>query len=142
MPQIPSGHLDTIKVRVVHGAAKAIREVEHGKLDWITPSTARSSVASRVARCHRPSRSFRPTGRATESPPSIPTTWPRRRLIAAANPSVRDITLWTYGEPGKLMQTEVAMYFAAVLDELGFTVHVRVLTLGRYFTLMVLTETN
>jgi peptide/nickel transport system substrate-binding protein len=36
MPRIPSGHLDTIRIRVVRDAKKAIGEVEHGKLDWIS----------------------------------------------------------------------------------------------------------
>jgi peptide/nickel transport system substrate-binding protein len=57
-----------------------------------------------------------------------------RRLIAAANPSVRDVTVWTYGESGKLLPTECALYFAAVLHELGFTVHLKLLKPGRYFT--------
>jgi len=34
-----------------------------------------------------------------------------RQLIAAANPSVRDITLWTYGEPGDLTPVDVQRLF-------------------------------
>jgi peptide/nickel transport system substrate-binding protein len=57
-----------------------------------------------------------------------------QRLINAADPSVRHITVWTYAEPGELMPAEYAAYFAAVLDRLGFTVHLRVLDLESYFT--------
>jgi peptide/nickel transport system substrate-binding protein len=187
MPRIPSGHLATIKIRVVRSAAKAIREVEHGKLDWISEEMSGPSCLS--LRHRFPSRlRLEPTlsteyfwlntskppfndvrvrravnyavdrtvfSRLSGSqmsptqqilPPDLPgysksSLYPHdmamaRRLIAAANPSVRDITLWTYGKPGELTQVEYAVYFAAVLDELGFTVHVRALTPERYFSLI------
>jgi peptide/nickel transport system substrate-binding protein len=187
MPQIPSGHLDTIKIKVVHGAAKAIREVEHGKFDWISQELSGPTYAS--LRHRFPSRlRLEPTlnteyfwlntskppfddvrvrravnyavdrtvfsrlsgGQMSPTqqilPPDLPgyrksSLYPHdmakaRRLVAAANPSVRDITLWTYGESGELTQVEQAVYFAVVLDELGFTVHLRVLDLERYFSVI------
>ncbi|HKZ14609.1 MAG TPA: ABC transporter substrate-binding protein [Solirubrobacterales bacterium] len=187
MPRIPSGHLDTIRVNVVRSAAKAIREVEQGKLDWI--SEEMSGPAYLSLRHRFPSRvSLEPTlgseyfwlntskppfddvrvrravnfavdrnvfsllagGQVSPTqqilPPDLPgyrksSLYPHdmakaRRLIAAANPTVRDITLWTYGEAGDLLPTEFAVYFAAVLHELGFTVHLRVLRPGPYFSMI------
>jgi peptide/nickel transport system substrate-binding protein len=185
MPWIPSGYLDTIKIRIVHGAGKAIREVERGKLDWISEEMSGSTYVSlrhrfpfrlrleptlsteyfwlntskppfndvRIRRAvnyavDRTVFSGLSGGQMSPTQQILPPDLPgyrksflypydmtkARRLITAANPSVHDITLWTYGESGKLMQTEYAFYFAAVLDELGFKVHVRVLRPGRYFT--------
>jgi peptide/nickel transport system substrate-binding protein len=57
-----------------------------------------------------------------------------RGLIAAADPLDRDITLWTYAESGDLAPFEYTVYFAAVLDELGFTVHIKTLSVERYFS--------
>jgi peptide/nickel transport system substrate-binding protein len=185
MPRIPSGHLDTIKIRVVRSAAKAFREVEQGKLDWVSEELSGSDLLS--LRRRFPSRVRLESTLSTEFfwlntskppfddvqvrravnyavdrtvfdrlsggqlsptqqilPPDLPgymksSLYPHdmakaRRLIAVADPSVRDITLWTYGQPGVLLPTEFAVYFAAVLDELGFIVHLRLLRPGRYFT--------
>jgi peptide/nickel transport system substrate-binding protein len=187
MPRIPSGHVGTIKIRVVRDEARAIREVERGKLDWISEEMSGPTYLS--VRHRFPSRlrleptlsteyfwlntSRRPfndvrvrravnyavdgavftrlSGGQMPStqqilPPDLPgyrkfSPYPHdmakaRRLFAAANPSVRDITLWTYGESGDLLPTEDAVYFAAVLDELGFTVHLRVLKPGPYFSVI------
>jgi peptide/nickel transport system substrate-binding protein len=185
MPRIPSGHLDTIKIRVVRSAAKAIREVEQGKLDWVSEEMPGQTYVS--LRRRFPSRiRLEPTlgteyfwlntskppfddvqvrravnyavdravfsrlsaGQLSPSqqilPPDLPgyrksSLYPHdmgkaRLLIASADPSVRDITVWTYVEPGDLLPAEYAIYFAAVLDELGFTVHLKALDRERYFT--------
>jgi peptide/nickel transport system substrate-binding protein len=185
MPQIPSGHFDTIKIRVVRRTEKAFKEVEQGKLDWISeelhgpdylslrhrfPSRVRleptlsteyfwlntskppfDDVRVRRAVNYAVDRTvfnrlsggqISPTQQIL--PPDLPgymksSLYPHdlakaRRLLALADPSVRDATLWTYGGPSGLMPTEFAIYFAAVLDELGFTVHLRLLRPGRYFT--------
>ncbi len=187
MPRIPSGHLDTIRIRVVRSVAKAIRGVEKGKIDWISEEM---SGADYVSLRHRfPSRvRLEPTlsteyfwlntskppfddvrvrravnfainrnvfsllsgGQVSPTqqilPPDLPgyrksSLYPHdmakaRQMIGAANPSVRDITLWTYGEPGDLTPVEFNVYFAAVLEELGFTVHLKVLEPERYFALI------
>lgn len=187
MPLIPSGHLDTIKVQVIRSPVKAIREVERGKLDWISEEM---SGPTYVSLRHRfPSRiRLEPTlgteyfwlntskppfndlrvrravnfaidrkvfrllsgGQMSPTeqilPPDLPgyrklTLYPHdmakaRQLIAAANPSVRDLTLWTYGEPGDLTPAEFSVYFASVLEELGFTVDLKVLEPERYFVLI------
>jgi peptide/nickel transport system substrate-binding protein len=187
MPQIPSGHLATIKIKVVNGLDRAIRQVEQGKLDWISEEMPAPTYVS--LRHRFPSRlRLEPTlsteyfwlnttkppfndvrvrravnyavdrnvfSRLSGSqisptqqiiPPGLPgyrtsSLYPHdmakaRRLIVAANPSDLDITIWTYGEPDQRMLTEYAAYLASVLDELGFTVHVRALPSGRYFSLL------
>lgn len=187
LPQIPSGHLASIKIKVVRSAAKALREVERGKLDWVSEEMPSQTYVS--LRHRFPSRiSLEPTlgteffwlntakppfndvrvrravnyavdrttfdrlsaGQLSPTqqilPPDLPgyrksTLYPHdmakaRRLIAAANPQVRDITVWTYGKPDELLPTEYAVYFAAILHKLGFTVHLRLLTPGRYFTVI------
>lgn len=186
LPQIPGGHLDTIKIRVIRSAAKAIKGVERGKLDWVSEEMPGATYAS--LRHRFPSRvRLEPTlsteyfwlntskppfddvrvrravnyavdrsvfSRLSEGqlsptqqilPPDLPgyrksSLYPHdmakaRQLIAAANPA-RDITVWTHPEPRDLLPTEYAIYFASVLDELGFTVHLRALKPGRYFTLI------
>jgi peptide/nickel transport system substrate-binding protein len=184
IPQIPSGHLDTIRIKVVRSTAKAIREVEGGKLDWMSEElpgptyvSLRHRYRSRVRLEPTLSTEYfwlntskppfddvrvrravnyavdravfsRLSGGQTSPtqqllPPDLPgyrksSLYPydmakARRLIAAADPSVRDITVWTYGRPGYLLPTEDAVYFAATLDELGFTVHLRALGIERYF---------
>ncbi len=187
MPQIPSGHLDTIKIKVVRDRAKAIREVERGKLDWISeempgrdylslrhrfPSRVRleptlgteyfwlntskppfNDVRVRRAVNYAVDRTvfsrlsggqLSPTQQIL--PPDLPgyrqfTLYPHdmtkaRQLVAAANPSVRDITLWTYGGPGDLSPVEFNAYFAVILEELGFSVHLKVFRPERYFALV------
>jgi peptide/nickel transport system substrate-binding protein len=187
MPRIPSGHLDTIKIKVVRDQAKAIGEVERGKLDWISeempgpdylslrhrfPSRLRleptlgteyfwlntskppfDDVRVRRAVNYAVDRTvfsrlsggqMSPTQQIL--PPDLPgyrksSLYPHdmakaRQLIAAADPSVRDITLWTYGEPGDLTPVEFNVYFAAVLEELGLTAHLKVLEPERYFALI------
>ncbi len=55
-----------------------------------------------------------------------------RRLILAAEPSVRDVTVWTYhSDTGEQIQN--AAYLVTVLDELGFHAHLRTLGIERYF---------
>lgn len=184
LSQIPGGHLDTIKIRVIRSVAKQIREVERGKLDWMSEEMAGATYAS--LRRRLPSRvHLEPTlsteyfwlntskppfddvrvrravnyavdrtvfSRLSEGqlsptqqilPPDLPgyrksSLYPHdmakaRQLIAAANPA-RDITVWTFAEPRDPQPTEYAIYFASVLDELGFKVHLRVLRRGPYFT--------
>jgi len=187
MPRIPNGHLNTIKIHVVRNAVKATREVEHGRLDWLSEEMPAPTLAS--LRKRFPSRVRLEPILSTEYfwlntstapfddvrvrravnyavdrdvfkrlsagqmsptqqilPPDLPgykrfSPYPRdmtkaRQLIAAAKPSVRDMTIWTYGESGDLQPIEFAVYLAAVLHELGFTVHLRVLKPGPYFSMI------
>jgi peptide/nickel transport system substrate-binding protein len=184
MPRIPSGHLDTIKIKVIRSTAKEIREVEDGQLDWMSeempgptyvslrhrhPSRVRleptlsteyfwlntakppfddvrvrravNYAVDRTAFSRLSGGQMSPTQQLL--PPDLPgyrksSLYPfdmskARRLLAAADPSDREITLWSYGRPGYFLPTEDATYFAAVLKELGFTVHLRTLGIERYF---------
>lgn len=187
MPQIPSGDLDEIKIKVVRGAARAIREVESGKLDWVSEAL---SGPAYVSLAHRfPSRlRLEPTldteffwlntskppfddvrvrravnyavdrrvfsllsgGQMSPTqqilPPGLPgyrksSVYPHdmakaRRLIAAADPSVRDITVWVDGGAGDRTEVEYAVYFAAVLDKLGFRTHLRIVKPEDYFSVI------
>jgi len=54
-----------------------------------------------------------------------------RRLIAIANPRDREITVWTDTESPN---NEAGVYYAQVLRELGFRVHLKVLGAGFYFS--------
>lgn len=184
LPLIPSGHLQTIKIEVVHDPDRAVREVGRGKLDWISEEMSGATVAS--LRHRFPSRiRFEPTlsteyfwldtmrppfddvtvrravnyavNRAvfrrisggqlvpTEQilPPGLPgyrktSLYPHdlakaRRLIAAADPSAREVTLGTYTYSGDLTAVGYAAYLGSALEALGFTVHLKVLGLERYF---------
>jgi peptide/nickel transport system substrate-binding protein len=53
-----------------------------------------------------------------------------RRLIATADPRDRDITVWTDTESPN---NEAGIYYAQVLRELGFRVHLKVVGAGSYF---------
>jgi peptide/nickel transport system substrate-binding protein len=54
-----------------------------------------------------------------------------RRLVTIANPRDREITVWTDNEAPN---NEAGVYYAQVLRELGFRVHLKVLGAGFYFT--------
>lgn len=56
-----------------------------------------------------------------------------RRMIAAAHPRDRRITVWTDTESPN---AEAGEYFAAVLRELGFRVRLRVVNAANYFTVI------
>ncbi len=187
MSRISSGHLDKVKIKVVRSAAKAVREVEHGKLDWISEELTPATYVSlrhrfpfrlrleptlgteyfwlntskppfddlRVRRAvnyavERKVFSRLSGGQLSPTQQILPPDLPgyrksspyafdmakARRLVAAANPRIRTVTLWTYGKSGELLPTECAVYFAAVLDELGFTVRLKILKPERYFSLI------
>ncbi len=184
MPRIPAGHLDKIEFKVVGSVAQEVKEVEAGKLDWMSeelPGPTYESLLRRFPKRVRlePTLSteyfwlntskppfddvrvrravnyavdrkvfsalsggqLQPTQQIL--PPDLPgyrklSLYPHdmakaRRLIAAASPTDRDITLWTYAYPGYLTVAEYAVYLAAVLDELGFTVHLKTLPIKRYY---------
>ena len=54
-----------------------------------------------------------------------------RRLIATAKPRDREITVWGYNEAPN---EEATAYYAQVLRELGFEVHLKILDADSYFT--------
>jgi peptide/nickel transport system substrate-binding protein len=56
-----------------------------------------------------------------------------KQLIAEANPSDRDITVWTDDEPG---QEEAGVYYQDVLKKLGFNAKLKILNADDYFTVI------
>jgi peptide/nickel transport system substrate-binding protein len=56
-----------------------------------------------------------------------------KQLIAEANPSDRDITVWTDDEAG---QDEAGAYYQDVLKQLGFNAKLKVLNADDYFTVI------
>ncbi len=56
-----------------------------------------------------------------------------KKLIAEANPSDRDITVWTDDEPG---QDEAGAYYQDVLKKLGFNAELKVINADNYFTII------
>ena len=56
-----------------------------------------------------------------------------KELIAEANPSDREITVWTESEPPS---NDVGAYYQGVLQELGFKVTLKVLGPDNYFTVI------
>jgi peptide/nickel transport system substrate-binding protein len=56
-----------------------------------------------------------------------------KELIAEADPSDRDVTVWTDNEPSS---KEATTYYAGLLDELGFKTELKVLAPENYFPLI------
>ncbi len=56
-----------------------------------------------------------------------------KRMIAAANPADRQITVWTDDET---TQEEAGTYYAAVLEDIGFDVKLQVMNADNYFTII------
>lgn len=61
-----------------------------------------------------------------------------RRLVAEADPTDRDVTVWTNTEP---KMRRACAYYREVLDELGFTAHLKVAKAASYFTVIGRTST-
>ena len=185
LPQIPSGHVDKIDVRVVRNASTQVNEVEAGKSDWMM-STLPSDRYSEVKEKYEGSQ-FRVepavstyffwmnTKRAPFSdpkvrqavnyaidpaaleriyagqmvgtqqvlPPGMPgyrklELYPHdlakaKRLVREANPSDREITVWTNNENPN---DEAGAYYQDVLKQLGFDVELKVLNADSYFTVI------
>ena len=182
MPQLPGGHVRKIRIDVVRNAAREVRMVERGELDWmqnpplagdfprlsrkyggtqfrsdpvpsvyyfwmntrkapfsslkvrravnyaIDPAALRRIYADQMAPTHQ------------VLPPDIPgyrkfDLYPHsmaqaRQLIAEANPSDRDITVWTDNESPNY---EAGIYYRDVLRRLGFRAHLKTIGAGNYF---------
>ena len=61
-----------------------------------------------------------------------------KELVEEANPSDRDITVWTDNETGS---KEATTYYASVLEEIGFKVELKVLSPDNYFAVIGNTST-
>ncbi len=190
LPQIPSGHVDKIKIEVLRNPQTEINDVESGKIDWMQnelPPDRYSSVVSKyegsqfrveptvstyffwmnttvepfndlkvrqaVNYAINPAAleriySGRLKGLQQILPPGMPgyqklDLYPydvkkAKELIAEANPSDREITVWTDTESAS---KDAATYYAGVLEEIGFKTTLKVLDPDNYFTVIGNTST-
>jgi peptide/nickel transport system substrate-binding protein len=191
MPQIPSGHVDKIQIKVLRNPQTEVNEVENGSLDWMAnqvPPDRYQEVLSKYEGSQfrveptvstyffwmntttapfddlkvRQAVNYAIDPRALERiysgrleggqqilPPEMPGGTPKlnlyphnlakaKELIAEANPSDREITVWTESEPPS---GDVGAYYQGVLQELGFNVTLRILGPDNYFTVIGNTST-
>lgn len=185
MPRLPSGHVESIEMRVVPNASTEVNEVEQGKADWMKgppppdrlPELRRRYLGTqfrpdptisnfyfwmntreppfddlRVRRAvnyalnrralqriyagsMKPTEQILPPGmpghRAYRPYPYDPAR--ARRLVAAADPSDRDVTVWTDSAPPA---EEAAEYYAGVLRQLGFEPHLKTVDPATYFAVI------
>ncbi|HEY2480544.1 MAG TPA: ABC transporter substrate-binding protein [Solirubrobacterales bacterium] len=190
LPQLPSGHVDKIKIQVLRNPQTEVNEVESGKLDWMgneLPPDRYQAVKSKYEgtqfrveptfsnyffRMNTTQAPFNDvkvrqavnyainpaaleriySGRLEAGqqilPPGMPgyqklNLYPHdiakaKELIAEANPSDREIAVWTDSEePSKAAGT----YYGGVLEELGFKVTLKVLSPDNYFTVITNSST-
>jgi peptide/nickel transport system substrate-binding protein len=185
VPEVPSGHVDKIDIKVVSNPSTQVNEVERDSSDWMQ-TTIPSDLYNKVKEKYEGSQ-FRvePTisnyffwmnttkspfddlkvrqavnyalnGEAMERiyagslqaiqqilPPGMPghksfELYPydlakAKKLIAEANPSDRDITVWVDDEPPN---NEAGAYYEGVLDKLGFNAKLKEVNAEDYFTLI------
>ncbi|HEY0390696.1 MAG TPA: ABC transporter substrate-binding protein [Solirubrobacterales bacterium] len=169
MPEIPSGHVNKIEIKVVSNDSTQVNEVERGKTDWMQtapPADLYSKIKQKyegtqfrveptVSTYYFWMNTTKPpfddlkvrqavnyavnsaaleriyagtlTGLHQILPPGMPGHKPfdlyphdmakAKKLIAEANPSDRDITVWTDNESPN---NEAGEYYQGVLEELGF----------------------
>jgi peptide/nickel transport system substrate-binding protein len=190
MPDLPSGHVNRIEVKVVSNEATQVNEVERGETDWMFDPVPSSVVAKVRARYegtqYKPEPSIstyyfwmnttrppfddvkvrqavnhaldpaaleriyageiKPTQQIL--PPGMPgyekfELYPHdmekaKELIAEANPSDRDITIWTNNlNPND----EAAAYYQDVLEQLGFDAKLKTLGAENFFAVITNTST-
>jgi peptide/nickel transport system substrate-binding protein len=190
LPQLPSGHVDKIKIEVLRNPQTEVNDVESGKLDWMQNELPPDRYASVAAKYEGSQFRVEPTvstyffwmnttvapfndvkvrqavnyaidPRALERiysgrlkglqqilPPGMPgykklDLYPHdvkkaKELIEEANPSDREITVWTDTEPAS---KDAATYYAGVLDEIGFKTTLKILDPDNYFTVVGNTST-
>jgi peptide/nickel transport system substrate-binding protein len=190
LPQIPSGHVDKIKIEVLRNPETEINEIESGKLDWMQNELPPDRYASVVSKYEGSQFRVEPTvstyffwmnttvapfndlkvrqavnyaidpaaleriysgrlkGLQQILPPGMPgykkiELYPHdvkkaKELIAEANPSDREITVWTDTESAS---KDAATYYAGVLEEIGFKTTLKVLDPDNYFTVIGNTST-
>jgi peptide/nickel transport system substrate-binding protein len=184
MPDLPSGHVDKIDIRVVGNPSTQVNEVERGASDWMQ-TTIPSDLYNKVKEKYegtqfrveptisnyffwmntakppfndlkvRQAVNFALSGTAMEKiyagslkanqqilPPGMPgykkfELYPynmakAKQMIAEANPSDRDITVWTDDENPN---NEATAYYQDVLKKLGFNAKLKEVNAEDYFTL-------
>src|SRR5262249_46392123 len=190
LPEIPSGHVDQIKIQVLRNPETEVNYVESGKLDWMgneVPPDRYQDVKSKyegsqfrieptfsnyffwmnttqapfddvkvrqaVNYAINPAAleriySGRLEGGQQILPPGMPgykklNLYPHdvkkaKELIAEANPSDKDIVVWTNNESPS---DDAGAYYQGVLKELGFNAELKVLSPDNYFTVITNSST-
>ena len=190
MPDLPSGHVDTIKFKVQPNPNAQLNEVEQGKVDWMKnppPPDRYADVKSKYEgtqfseqlaisvyyfwlNTQKPpfddlkvrqavnyaidpaalERIYAGTIKGTQQilPPQMPgyekfELYPHnlakaKELVKQANPSDRQVTVWTNNIPPA---DEAGEYFEQVLRQLGFEVKLKTVSATTYFTLISNTST-
>lgn len=185
LPQLPSGHVDRIEVKVVRNPEAQVNGVLSGKFDWMQNPPPANWIGLLEEKYDGTQFRLEPTlstyyfwmnmtrppfddirvRRAVNYaiypdalqriyadqidpgqqilPPGIPgyrkftlyhhSVKKARQLIAAAQPSDRKITVWTDNESPN---QEAGEYYAGVLREIGFHVHLKVVSAYNYFTVI------
>jgi peptide/nickel transport system substrate-binding protein len=185
LPQLPSGHVDKIKIEVLHNTQTEVNDVESGKVDFMgteVPADRYADVESKYEgsqfrveptvstyffwmnttvapfddvkvrqavnyaldpRVLERIYSGRLEGTQQILPPGMPgyeklDLYPHdvkkaKELIAEADPSDREVTVWTDDETGS---KEASTYYAGVLEEIGFQVELKVLASENYFAVV------
>jgi peptide/nickel transport system substrate-binding protein len=190
MPEIPSGHVDKIKIQVLRNPQTEVNYIESGKLDWMgneVPPDRYQDVKSKYEGTQfrieptfsnyffwmnttqapfddvkvRQAVNYAIDPRALERiysgrleggqqilPPGMPgykklNLYPHdmkkaKELIAEANPSDKDIVVWTNNESPS---DDAGAYYQGVLKELGFNAELKVLSPDNYFTVITNSST-
>jgi peptide/nickel transport system substrate-binding protein len=185
MPELPSGHVDKIQIKVQRNTQTEVNEVESGKLDWMDNEVPPDRYQEVLSKFEGTQFRVEPTvstyffwmnttqapfddvkvrqavnyaidpaaleriysgrmkGLQQILPPGMPgyqklELYPHdikkaKELIAEANPSDREITVWTDSESSS---RDAATYYAGVLEEIGFKTTLKVLSLDNYFTVI------
>jgi peptide/nickel transport system substrate-binding protein len=185
MPDLPSGHVDAIRVKVVTNPSTQVNEIERGRVDWMksppppdryaeverkyegtqfraeptisnfyfwmnTRQPPFDDVAVRRAVNYAidPAaleRIYADTLQAHHQilPPGMPgyekyVPYPHdlakaRELIARADPSDRDVTVWTNDSAPN---TEAGEYYEDVLRQLGFRTKLKAVSTAIYFSVI------
>jgi peptide/nickel transport system substrate-binding protein len=185
MPQIPSGHVDKIKIQVLRNPQTEVNQVIGGSLDWMGNQVPPDRYQEILSKYEGSQFRVEPTvstyffwmnttvapfddlkvrqavnyaidpraleriysGRLEGSQQILPTGMPggakldlyphdlakAKELIAEADPSDREITVWTETEPPS---NDVGAYYQGVLQELGFKVTLKILSPDNYFTVI------
>ncbi len=185
MPDLPSGHVDKIEIKVVSNQTTQVSEVEQGTSDWmqsLVPADRYAEVKSKYEGTQfrieptnstyyfwmnvtqppfddvkvRQAVNHAVSGAALERiysgqlkadqqilPPGMPgyeklDLYPEdlakaKKMVAEANPSDRQITVWTDTEsPNK----EAGEYYDDVLKKLGFDTTLKIINADDYFTVI------
>jgi peptide/nickel transport system substrate-binding protein len=185
LPQLPSGHVDKIKIEVLRNPQSEVNDIESGKLDWMQNEVPAERFASILAKYEGSQFRVEPTvstyffwlnttqepfndvkvrqavqyaidpaaieriysgrmkGLQQILPPGMPgyqklNLYPHdikkaKELIAEADPTDREITVWTDNENPT---QQAATYYAGVLEEIGFKVELKALSPDNYFAVI------